>query len=201
VWLTGHVEAHLRAHQEHPNIVASYSQGRMATERLEPYGPACPREMPRNVGISAMLQPTGSMVVKREFLVPFDETLTDTEDLDFVERLALQGPFEPIHQVTTLWRQHQRPAGGYTAWASRYRQSRMVLARSLTRSKNRRARWNRRLRCRGWAVHDGLNEAERCLAEGRKRDARLLLARVWTVSPAHAAKGWRRFLSLARLST
>ena len=198
VWLPGHVEAHLEAHSANPLAVATYSQGRLASPALEAFGPPRPSIMPTNVGISGVLQQVGRIVFKRSLFVPFDEGLSDGEDLDWVERMALLGPFAPIPQVTILWRQHERLTGGYAAWAKRYRQSGEVLGRSLRRSSDSRARFSRRVKRRGWAVHDAMTEAQACIKSGRKGDAARLLCRAWMVSPPHAARQAPRFLRLAR---
>jgi hypothetical protein len=144
------------------------------------------------------------MVARRDVVVAmggFDESLTDTEDLDLVERLAEVCQFIGVEGATLLWRQHdQRGPASHAAWRNRYRQSRIVLKRSISRRSAKALPWswrvNRHMRSRGWAVHDAFNEAQRCLHQGQRSTALRLLASAVLVSPLHTAVAARRATSL-----
>lgn len=199
VWLEDHLLLHVEAHRRHPEAGVTYSQGRLADPALEPVTEAFPHgPLPsgwiQQYTSTASLQQANTLVVKRwafDAISGFDESLIDNEDLDFVERMSASCQFAAIEEVTTLWRQHERPGpGSLAAWRDRYRRSRQVAQRSIERDGPLRASLPRRVRRlvrgRGWAALDASREAQRCLKHGRRGEAaRLLAAAVW-VSPPHA---------------
>jgi glycosyltransferase involved in cell wall biosynthesis len=199
VWLEEHLALHVEAHRRHPDAGVTYSQGRLADSQLRPVTDAYPRPPLPSGWIeeytsTASLQQANTLVVKRsafEAVGGFDESLLDTEDLDFVERLSARFPFAAIEVVTTLWRQHERPgSGSFAAWRQRYRRSRLVARRSVAMGGALRGSLPRRLRRivrgRGWAALDAAREAQRCIRHGHRGEAACLLAAAVWVSPPHA---------------
>lgn len=199
VFLERHLAAHVEAHRRWPDIGASYSQGRLADSHLNPVTAPYPRPPLPSGWIAefvagAKLQQVNGLVLKRqafEAIGGFDDSLLDSEDLDFVERLAARTRFGAIEEVTTLWRQHERPGpGSFEAWRDRYRRSVQVADRSAAREgplqRSAWRRWRRRIRGRGWAALDAAREAQRCLKQGRKGEAAKLIVAAVVVSPPHA---------------
>ncbi len=206
VWLPSHLRLHLAAHSQRPEIGVSYSQGRLTDSALAPVTDGYPAE-PLPTGsvlpfvLSGRIQQVGTVVVRREALLSvggFDSAQSSTEDLDLMERLAERYQFAAIEQPTVLWRQHRRLGGGsFRAWADRYRESREMLQRSLSRGSAAGMPFSwalmRRVRCRGWAVHDAFLEVDRCAGNRQRAEAGRLVLHAFLVSPPHAVLALWRF--------
>ncbi len=194
-----HLAAHVEIHRRRPEIGVSYSQGQLTDPNLNPVTFPYPRPpLPSGWILEFIsrgnLKQVNGLVVKRptfEASGGFDEVLLNSEDVDLVERLALEVQFGAIEEVTTLWRQHERPGpGSFEAWRDRYRRSRLVAYRSIARGgplqRSIQHRWRRVIRGRGWAALDAAREAQRCLKHGQRGEAAKLLAAAVVVSPPHA---------------
>jgi glycosyltransferase involved in cell wall biosynthesis len=112
--LPDHLGPHLEMLRRDPTLDAVFGQVQLADQQMEPFGDPYPEvvEAPFHQMLNTWQQ-IGSVVVRtavRETVGPFDESLSGSQDWDWLLRLSLRHEVAFVPVPCLLFR--QRPAGG-----------------------------------------------------------------------------------------